>query len=492
MASRAIRRVLPILLAGPAPLAMAHPYDFSAADTLLNAQLSRLDGHVAVIVRQHGVELYRFQAGDIGYDTRTRLASFTKTVSAGVILALRDEGLLSLDERLGDAFPLFQANGLGDPTITDAWGMRHGIDTLIAYEHDSRFTLAESVTRIGATGFLDFPAGEQLGYDGSGMQTVGRLAEVRTGQAWAEVARTRIFEPCGMPQADYLQFDPNPSIPGGLRSTAGETIGYAQMIIDRGVFGGKRVLSEDSVEEFFTNRTRGLPVFASPWPPTHPLYPYGTDPDYAFGCWVLAENPDTEHVEEIVGAGAWGSFMWVDRRRGLTAVLITDIPAGSQGSLDAALGLFQIAREQTEQAQATGARAVGTGDRRRVVWQAAPGATASRVYGSASPIRDLFDLRDATALTVTARASVTAPFFPYYAVTSVFDGFENTALIPGVNATPAPCPADFNGDATADFFDYLDFVFAFSAQGDLADFNADDSVDFFDYLDFVSAFDAGC
>ncbi len=54
------------------------------------------------------------------------------------------------------------------------------------------------------------------------------------------------------------------------------------------------------------------------------------------------------------------------------------------------------------------------------------------------------------------------------------------------------CPADFNSDGVADFFDYLDFVAAFSS-GDLqADFNNDEVIDFFDYLDFVAAFSVPC
>ncbi len=54
------------------------------------------------------------------------------------------------------------------------------------------------------------------------------------------------------------------------------------------------------------------------------------------------------------------------------------------------------------------------------------------------------------------------------------------------------CPGDFNCDGSADFFDYLDFVDAYSANWPNADFNGDDSVDFFDYLDFVDAYSAGC
>ncbi len=54
------------------------------------------------------------------------------------------------------------------------------------------------------------------------------------------------------------------------------------------------------------------------------------------------------------------------------------------------------------------------------------------------------------------------------------------------------CYADFNWDATVDFFDYLDFVQAFSENGANADFNNDEVIDFFDYLDFVAAFAEGC
>jgi hypothetical protein len=54
------------------------------------------------------------------------------------------------------------------------------------------------------------------------------------------------------------------------------------------------------------------------------------------------------------------------------------------------------------------------------------------------------------------------------------------------------CQADINSDSTVDFFDYLDFVSAFSTNAPVADFNMDGQIDFFDYLDFVAAFSTGC
>jgi hypothetical protein len=73
------------------------------------------------------------------------------------------------------------------------------------------------------------------------------------------------------------------------------------------------------------------------------------------------------------------------------------------------------------------------------------------------------------------------------------DEYAPIAIVPLVSLLEAPpCPADFNGDGTVDFFDYLDFAAALDGEDPAADFNGDQVVDFFDYLDFVAAFDVGC
>ena len=65
------------------------PYDFRAAETLLQSELPNLMGRVAVIVRQDGRDLFRFQAGSIDFDTQT---------AHGV---LHEDGLGGRDPRSG-------------------------------------------------------------------------------------------------------------------------------------------------------------------------------------------------------------------------------------------------------------------------------------------------------------------------------------------------------------------------------------------------------
>lgn len=72
---------------------------------------------------------------------------------------------------------------------------------------------------------------------------------------------------------------------------------------------------------------------------------------------------------------------------------------------------------------------------------------------------------------------------------STFGGTGHVIVVEGFNLD---CRANINGDCAIDFFDYLDFVSAFSGNEPSADYNADTVIDFFDYLDFVGDFSSGC
>ncbi|MEM7754657.1 MAG: serine hydrolase [Planctomycetota bacterium] len=479
------------------------PYDFAAADTLLTQNLPDFDGNVAVIIQQNGVDIYRYQAGTIDFNTKNRLASFTKTISAGVILSLIDDGKLAPTDRLSDTIPGFTGTTT-DATIQQAWAMTHSFDNPAAFERSRDYTLAQSAALIANTAFsvpdLNTVPGTTLFYDGNGMQTTGRIAELVTGLDWQTIARQRILDPVGMPQADYEQFDPNPAVAGGLRSTANETARYANMILNQGVIDGARVLSEAAVETMFTNTTRDLPVSNTPFPDDPSLYPYNQNPDYTFGAWTLADNPVTGVVEEIMGAGAWGSFIWIDRRRGLTAVLITDITPTTQSSRDPLFDLLNITRQQATINQVANLTAQDFGPDTRLSWQSPPNATAARVYASNTPIRTVFDLRDAqriaTVVTTDANNQVVVPEANFYAVTTAFNGFENTAVNPLANTAPAPiqCRADVAVPYTVlDLSDINTFITAFNAADPLADiappFNV---VDLTDIDAFIASFTTGC
>ena len=301
----------------------AQAYDFSAATAQLQSNLDVYGGRVVVIVEQQTLgEIFRFEAGLITQDSKIGIASCTKWLSGAIVLACAERGYFELDDRVGDYLPASQASGKGDITIRQCFGMKSGLSLKNPdYEIDKTLTLAQSVDLIAANAPIVFTPGTQLDYEGDGMQTVGRICEVVSGKPWATLARELLFDPLEMTSADYLFFDLNPGIAGGARCSATDYLKFLRMVSHNGQgANGRVVLSSRSVQEFFTNQTFGLPEYYSPAQDSD-YYAYDQRPDYGMGSWVIAQNPLSGTVEEVASPGAFGTYPWVDRKRGLRGII---------------------------------------------------------------------------------------------------------------------------------------------------------------------------
>lgn len=310
-------------LISAATVAHGQAYDFSAATGQLQDNLGLYGNRVISIIEQGDRgEIFRFQAGAIGANTKTGIASCTKWLSGAIVLICAERGYLRLDDRIGRYLPIFETYGKGDVTIRQCFAMKSGLQLdEPEYETDRALTLAQSVDLIAQNTPLAFPPGTQLSYEGDGMQVVGRICEIATGRSWGALAREFLFDPLGMTTADYLYFDPNPAIAGGARCSAEDYLKFLRMLMNNGLStAGTPVMSSRSVQEFFTNQTAGLPEYYSPWPPSF-YYPYLQRPDYGIGSWILAQNPISGLVEEVTSPGAFGTFPWVDRKRDLRGII---------------------------------------------------------------------------------------------------------------------------------------------------------------------------
>ncbi len=337
--------VLLALALSTSAAAAAQVYDFSAVTALLEGHLEDYIGGVYVQVFEGDRQIYTWQGGgDVGPETQLRLGSATKWLSSAIVLRLAERGLLTLDDRIGDYLPIFDAYGKGDVTIRQCFAMKSGLyETEVDFETAPFLTLAEAADLIAAHTPIVFPPGTQLAYEGDGMEVVGRIAEVVTGQDWRTLAQEELAEPLGLSSLDYLLFPVNPGVPGGARMSAADYQRFLRMVLRRGrADDGSSYLSPGSVEEWFTNQTWRLPEYDSPWP-QYP-YPYGERPDYGHGSWILAQDPETGQVEEVTSPGFFGTFPWVDARRGLRGVIAMDAAGGMAGTMVTDLQILDTLR----------------------------------------------------------------------------------------------------------------------------------------------------
>jgi CubicO group peptidase (beta-lactamase class C family) len=224
--------------------------------------------------------------------------------------------------------------------------------------------------------------GTKYEYNNDGINTAGRIIEVVSGMSYAEFMQKRLFDPLEMTdttfwptneqakrlahgvrlnvdKTDFIEnkFDkdltanaiakfskgvpvPQPMLAdmglgvatdyanhyampaGGIYSTAADVGRLCQMLLNGGVYHGKRLLSEKAVAQMTSNQTGDVPV--------SPQEAYG------LGWSVKLRDDEGPSVGSFGHRGARRTAMWVDPKNQLVMVVLVermDMPGDAQKKL---------------------------------------------------------------------------------------------------------------------------------------------------------------
>ncbi len=243
--------------------------------------------------------------GDVaGYWSRfskmTRMESYStsKTFCAiGFGIAL-DEGILTLDEKLADYFPEYTYD-ISNPyalniTVRDLLTMSTGLKTrLFARDDKMRATCKDWADHFWHVGEFVRPGGEKFLYDNFNTYMLGCMLEKKVGVNLYEFLRYRVFEALGIGNPDMTACPMGHTVAAnGMAINVDELATLGQMIMDGGVYKGKRIVSEKFIKEMI-----------SPQIKTQDSIPGETDGstlDYGYQIWVDSKN-GTYHIWGIFG-----------------------------------------------------------------------------------------------------------------------------------------------------------------------------------------------
>jgi D-alanyl-D-alanine carboxypeptidase len=223
-----------VLAAGQGAAAHTRELDTERLESRLEAFAAQAGGSVLVQV-EHGDDTWTAAAGtrDLAGDSaparpgdRVRIGSVTKSMTAAVVLQLEDEGLLDLDDPIGDYLP-----GLlpyeADPTVRQLlqhtsgvpdWlrlaypGLGQGDFTEIYAGYRTHYE-PEELIAIATAEDLDFRPGTGWSYSNTGYTILGMLIEERTGNRLRDELEARVFEPADLDRT-YLPRDDTAGIRG--------------------------------------------------------------------------------------------------------------------------------------------------------------------------------------------------------------------------------------------------------------------------------------
>jgi CubicO group peptidase (beta-lactamase class C family) len=323
--------------------------DFSEVDQVIDGFVADegLEGAALVVVdRDEGV-VHEHYAGDFGPDRVSLIASSSKMLTAGILMRLDDQGLLDVDAPVAEVVDW----GAGNPEVTpvqlvsNSSGLVGLIDEPTFPPYLCQYLAVGTLQDCAATIFTTtddddrvVPPDTEFRYGGGQWQVAGAVAEVASGQSWAQLVESTYVEPCGVDSLGYnnhfaqravlgdgdplayprsFDADPatltptmNPNMEGGAYV---DPLDYAELLLMHlrgGRCGDTQVLSEAAVDRMHADRIG-------------PTYDGDTGFDdrsgYGLGWWIL--DGDDAVIED---GGAFGSVPWLDLDDGYGVYLLLE------------------------------------------------------------------------------------------------------------------------------------------------------------------------
>lgn len=293
-------------------------YNFQALESTIKQSKKELGKEYSILVYKEGKIVFSQSAGEFTPKTQAPIASSSKWLTAALILSLVDAGKISLDDKISKHLPIFTKYSKGFITVKQCLSHLTGIESepikLSNFQNRSKYnSLEEEVEEFATKREIISNPGIEFRYSNVGMNMVGRYIEVALKRGFEQLMQEKILRPLQMRSTNFSSLSAiNPS--GGAQSTANDYMNFCAMLLNKGMFNGKRVLSEASVKLLLEAQTTSSMIKYAP--KTAEGY------NYAMGAWVL--KTDQNGAATVLACpGLFGTWPLIDLCRNYAVVFFT-------------------------------------------------------------------------------------------------------------------------------------------------------------------------
>lgn len=338
-------------------------YNFKQVDEWLTTHLTDLGGRAILVIYKDGKLVYdkaenklsnrqkligkwvakrkgnEYNDEDFTKESKLRIASSSKWLTAALVMTFVDEGKLSTEDTIGKYLPIFTKHQKGHIKVWHCLshltgiqqaGLKEGIQQMLS------FKTMDAAMEALAKAPMEGEAGKTFHYGNAGLQICAAIIEKISNKDFETLFSERIAQPLQMHKTDFGKKD-IPLAAGGAFSTASDYMNFLIMILNRGMFNGKRILSEQSIAAMQVNRTANANIVSSPAQKRASSYGYGE--------WV--DEEENGITKAVSSPGLFGSVPLVDNKRQYCAFLLVvnlqykgrqEINADLKKRIDKALG----------------------------------------------------------------------------------------------------------------------------------------------------------
>ncbi len=291
--------------------------DFSPLDRKLITYKQELGLTYSCLIEKDGKILFKKESPDFDIKTSGTLGSSSQWLTAALVLSLVDQGKLSLDDNVTQYLPIFTTYGKKYITLKHCLTGQTGIESpkgiAKLFEKNKFESLEDEVNSYASKHEILYNPGTAFMYNAIGLNLAARMVEVATKKSFEQMLMEKIVRPLSMKATSFSDNDRiSPSNSGS--ASALDMTNFMTMLLNKGMFNGKRILSEQAVANMETlqidaNKMKDIP-------------PALTGFTYGMGEWVL--DKDAHGQPTVIGfPNMYGSWFYVDKCRGYTFVLLT-------------------------------------------------------------------------------------------------------------------------------------------------------------------------
>lgn len=280
-------------------------------------------GAAVVMVYKDDTIVYTKSNNDyFNHKTQAPIPGASKWFTAALVMVMVDEGKIKLDDPVSKYLPVMDKYMKSYITIRMCLGHTTGVESNkgmgFLAPPKKKYNMLEEEVNAYAAREISSNAGEAFWYGDIGATIAGRVLEVVTKKSFDRLAQEKLFRPLKMRATTFTDFEGKAISPAtGAQTTANDMINFLSMLLHKGEFEGKRILSEASVAEMQKAQFAGLTVKFTP-ENTEGMH-------HGLGAWIKEEDASGNAIV-VGGLDAYGSYVYLDNCRKYAAVLLLQKP----------------------------------------------------------------------------------------------------------------------------------------------------------------------
>lgn len=293
--------------------------NFPGIDQQLESAQKVFGGHVAVMIYANDKMVYQKSLGnEFTVKTQVPIGASSQWLTAALVMSFVDQGKVSLDDKVGKYIPIFTTYMKGYITLRDCLAQLTGIQAdpsrnVNQFRNKKYASLEEEVADFAAKRDIESNPSLLFRYSNVGYSIAARIIEIVARRSFEQLMQEKITRPLLMRNTSFSSFNaPDPSF--GAVSTASDYMNFLQMILNKGLFNGKRILSEQSVAEMENLHTTTDMIKYAP--------AIMKENTYGFGEWILKTDTDGK-ASVIASPGFEGTWPLIDRCHHYTCIFVT-------------------------------------------------------------------------------------------------------------------------------------------------------------------------